>query len=126
MDRLKIQSELSQIPFLTDPILVITEFYRVLLSRTHSFDGSLAFFGRQQVDLVEDDQHAVAGDFTDDETLGRLRLHALGHVDHQHHHVDDLRPWFGTFLSTLIDVGIAITMHYDDDSFLHCILYCPK
>ena len=42
------------------------------------------------VHLVKHDDHLVVGDLADDQTLGRLCLDALVHVDHQDHQVDDL------------------------------------
>ena len=46
---------------------------------------------RQQIDLVDDDEHRVARDLSDDETLGRLSLDPLRHVHHQQHQVDYLK-----------------------------------
>ena len=58
----------------------------------HLFHRLLPLVLWQQVDLVDDDEHGVARDLPDDETLGRLRLDALRDVHHQHHEIDYL--WF--------------------------------
>lgn len=56
----------------------------------HFLNGGLSLVGRQQVGLVQDDHHARAGELSDQQTLGRLRLDPLHNVHHQHHQVNDL------------------------------------
>lgn len=56
----------------------------------HFLNGTLSFVGRQQVDLVENNHHARAGQLSYQQTLCSLSLHAFHHVHHQHHQVNDL------------------------------------
>ena len=57
----------------------------------HLVDNACSLGLLDHVEFVEDHNHLVARDLANDQTLGRLRLHALLYVDHEKHHVNDLR-----------------------------------
>lgn len=59
----------------------------------HPVDRGLSLPFGQEVGLVQHHDQLLAGNLPNHEALGRLGLHPLGHVDDQHHHVDDLGPW---------------------------------
>ena len=50
---------------------------------TYFINRCLTFVRWNEVCLVEDDNHGLAGDLTDHQTLRRLRLHSFNNVYHQ-------------------------------------------
>lgn len=59
----------------------------------HFVNSRLFLVTRQQVCFVEYDDHAGAGELTNQKALCCLCLHTFHNVNHQHHQINDLSTW---------------------------------
>ena len=61
-----------------------------ILKPNYRFDFDLSFVLWNEVDFIEHYNEFLTGDFSDDETFGRLSLNSFGRIDHQQHQIDYL------------------------------------